>query len=232
MRRLALGCTLFGLFTAACSSAPDQPTAPGAGKANAPLSSLNCSADLANIQALTVDLFPGGNQNSVLTRWLQIVDLLSPPSPYDPATATSNTYNLVSYILDKYSSGQTIGGQSAANAAKVTSLVNQMFCFAGIDATLPGLGPDEGAGLYGPNSPATLITTGNKQGGVSLPPGNGNVTAQTLITIHRVPDFPGPLLTPLDQFPLYYEFNSSSGEEFTLDAVVGVCSLQGCLCRI
>jgi hypothetical protein len=51
------------------------------------------------------------------------------------------------------------------------------------------------------------------------------VSAQTLITIHRVPDFPGPLLTPLDQFPLYYEFNSSSGEEFNLDAVVGVCTI-------
>jgi hypothetical protein len=77
----------------------------------------------------------------------------------------------VDYILGKYSSGQTLGGQSPANAAKVVSLVNQIFCYSGINATLPGLGPDEGAGLYGPNSPATLITTGNKQGGVSLPPG-------------------------------------------------------------
>ena len=226
MRRLTLGCTLIiALITAACSGAPDQATAPAATKAAGPLSSLNCSADLASIQALSIDLFPGGNQNAVLTRWLQIVDLLSPPSPYDPAAANSNTYGLVDYILGKYSSGQTTGGQSAANAAKVTSIINQMFCYAGIDATLPGLGPDDGAGLYGPNSPATLITTGNKQGGVSLPPGNGNVTAQTLITIHRVPDFPGPLLTPLDQFPLYYEFNSSTGEQFNLDAVVGVCTI-------
>jgi Big-like domain-containing protein len=225
MRRLALGCTIIALATAACSGAPDQATAPAATKAAGPLSSLNCTADPASITALSIALFPGGNQNAVLTRWLQIADLLSPPSPYDPATANTNTYNLVDYILTKYSSGQTIGGQSAANAALVTSLVNQIFCYSGIDASLPGLGPDEGAGLYGPNSPATLITTGNKQGGVSLPPGNGNVSQQTLITIQRVPDSPGPLLTPLDQYPLFYEFNSSSGEEFTLDAVVGVCTI-------
>jgi hypothetical protein len=225
MRRLALGCTLIALITAACSSAPDQATAPAATKAAGPLSSLNCSADPASIRALSIDLFPGGNQNAVLTRWLQIVDLLSPPSPYDPAAANSNTYSVVDYILSKYSNGQTTGGQSPANAAKVVSLVNQIFCYSGINASLSGLGPDEGAGLYGPNSPATLITTGNKQGGVSLPPGNGNVTAQTLITIHRVPDFPGPLLTPLDQFPLYYEFNSSTGEQFNLDAVVGICTI-------
>src|SRR5262245_32382701 len=225
MRRLALACTVIALATAACSGAPDQATAPAATKAAGPLSSLTCSADPASITALSIALFPGGNQNAVLTRWLQIADLLSPPSPYDPVAANSNTYSLVDYILSKYSSGQTIGGPSPANEAKVTSLVNQIFCYSGIDATLPGLGPDDGAGLYGPNSPATLITTGNKQGGVQLPAGNGNVTQQTLITIHRRPDFPGPLLTPLDQFPLYYEFNSSSGEQFNFDAVVGVCTI-------
>ncbi|HSE68511.1 MAG TPA: hypothetical protein VLB12_16085, partial [Gemmatimonadales bacterium] len=232
MRRFALGCTLIALATAACSGAPDQPTAPAATKAAGPLSSLTCSADPASILALSIDLFAGGNQNAVYTRWLQIADLLSPPSPYDPATAISNTYSLVDYILTKYSSGQTIGGQSAENAAKVTSLVNQIFCYSGIDATLPGLGPDEGAGLYGPNSPATLITTGNHQAGVSLPAGDGNVTTQTLITISRLPDTPGPLLTPLDQFPLFYQFNSSSGESFNFDAIVGVCTIAPDLSRL
>ena len=139
----------------------------------------------------------------------------------------STTFNLVDYVLKKSQGpAQTVGGQSTANAAKVTSLVNQMFCYAGINAQIPGLGARRWLRpLRSERLPATLITTGNKQGGVSLPPGNGNVTAQTLITIHRVPDFPGPLLTPLDQFPLYYEFNSSSGEAFNLDAVVGVCTI-------
>lgn len=232
MRRLALGCTLIALITAACSSAPDQATAPAATKAAGPLSSLNCSADPASITALSIALFPGGNQNAVLTRWLQIVDLLSPPSPYDPVAANSNTFSVVGYIIDKYSTGQTIGGQSPANEAKVVSLVNQIFCFSGIDAGLTGLGPDEGAGLYGPNSPATLITTGNHQAGVSLPPGNGNVTSQTLITITRLPDSPGPLLTPLDQSALYYLFNSSTHEAFNLDAVVGVCTVASDLSRL
>jgi Big-like domain-containing protein len=234
MRRLSPPWILLSLFVVACSSSPDQSTAPPVGKSTAPVSALNngCTADPADITNLINTLFGGGNQNAVAVRWAQIVDLLSPPSPYDPVKADSSTFDLVGYIIDKYSNGLTLGGQSPSNAALVTSLVNQMFCFAGIDATLPGLGPDQGAGLYGPNSPATLITTGNKQGGISLPPGTGNVTTETLITIDRIPNFPGPLLTPLDQFPLYYQFNSSSGEPFNLDAVVGVCTLAPDLSRI
>jgi hypothetical protein len=53
------------------------------------------------------------------------------------------------------------------------------------------------------------------------------VTQPTIISLNRIqPDFPGPLLTPLDQYPLYYEFNTSSGETFLQDAVVSVCVAQ------
>jgi hypothetical protein len=97
MRRLALGCTLIALITAACSSAPDQarPSRYEGGR----------SAFLTQLQRRSgkhhgpVDRpLPGGTQNAVLTRWLQIVDLLSPPSPYDPVAANSNTYAVVGYI--------------------------------------------------------------------------------------------------------------------------------------
>src|SRR4029079_18312937 len=169
MRRLALACTLIALVTAACSSETDQTTAPAATRTAGLLSSVSCSADLAGIQTLINQLFPGGNQNAVSVRWGHNGDNISNGTAVD-----SVTFNLVDYVLKKYQSGQTIGGQSDANAANVTSLVNQMFCYAGINAQIPGLGPDDGFALYGPASPATLVTTGNKQGGVSLPPGNGN----------------------------------------------------------
>ena len=77
MRRLALGFTLIALITTACSNDTDQTTAPAATKAAGPLSSLSCSADLATIQTLINQLFPGGNQNAVSVRWGHIVDNLN-----------------------------------------------------------------------------------------------------------------------------------------------------------
>jgi hypothetical protein len=63
--------------------------------------------------------------------------------------------------------------------------------------------------------------------GISLPSGTGTVTQPTIISLRRIqPDFPGPLLTSLDQYPLYYEYNSSSGEIFLQDATVGVCTAE------
>jgi hypothetical protein len=235
MRRLAPTLIVGTLFLAACSDRSiDLPTAPAAVPSAPSLSNVApaCTADTAHITALIDSLFDGGNHTAVTARWQHIIDLLNPPAPYDPAAADSSTYDLAGYILEKYASGSTVGGQSTANGAKVTSLLNQMFCVAGIDAHLPGLGPDQGAGLYTPTSPATVITTGNQQGGISLPPGSGNVTTPTLITINRVPAFPGPLLTQLDQYPIFYEVNSSSGEAFANDAVVGVCSLASDVTRL
>lgn len=180
------------------------------------------------IEGLIDDLFDGGNQNAALQRWNQVKTLLTAPPPHDIANAQSLTYNLIDYALNKFNQGQlndvaAPGGTGQA----LTDLINLMFCFTGIPDVIGPIGSDGAAALYQPGSPPLLLIAPSGNGGISLPAGTGNVTQPTIISLNRIqPDFPGPLLTPLDQYPLYYEYNTSSGEDFLQDATISVCVAQ------
>jgi hypothetical protein len=68
------------------------------------------------------------------------------------------------------------------------------------------------------------VRTETRFSGVDVP--GGSVPQLTLVTITRLPDAPGPLRTPLDQFPAFYEFAASPPVRFNQDVVVGVCQAQ------
>jgi hypothetical protein len=91
--------------------------------------------------------------------------------------------------------------------------------------TLAALDPDGAAAVITPESPNTTVLTETKFSGVQV--NTGQVPQTTLITVTRLPNSPPPLLTPLAQFPFFYEFTSSPEVQFTSEVVVGVCQPNG-----
>jgi len=63
--------------------------------------------------------------------------------------------------------------------------------------------------------------TGTGWAGVHVP--QGSVADPTLVQVTRLPDSPSPLLTPFDQYPLFYEYTATGTTTFLLDLTVGVC---------
>ena len=91
--------------------------------------------------------------------------------------------------------------------------------------TLAALDPDGAAAVITPESPNTTVLTETQFSGVQV--NTGQVPQTTLITVTRLPNSPPPLLTPLAQFPFFYEFTASPPVQFTSDVVVGVCQPNG-----
>jgi hypothetical protein len=233
MRRFAAFLLLGSALVAGCSDQSiEQPGGPTSGPNPSLTTTAVCDPDplltAIRIEGLIDDLFDGGNQNAALQRWGQVEELITAPPPHDLDAVETNTYSLVSYALDKYNQGQlndltTPGGTGQA----LTDLINLLFCYTGIAGVVNPIGDDGAAALYQPGSPPLLLIAPSGHAGISLPAGTGNVTQPTIISLSRIqPDFPGPLLTALDQYPLYYQFNTSSGEEFLHDATIAVCTAE------
>ena len=230
MRRFA-ALLLFGsALVAGCADQTiEQPGGPTSGPNFTTATTAVCDPDplqtAIRIEGLIDDLFDGGNETAALQRWGQIEELITAPPPHDLDAVELNTYSLIGYALDKYNQGQlndvaTPGGTAQA----LTDLINLLFCYTGVGEEIDPIGDDGAAAVYQPGSPPLLLIAPSGYAGISLPAGTGTVTQPTVISLSRVqPDFPGPLLTPLDQYPLYYHFNTSSGETFLQDATVSVC---------
>jgi hypothetical protein len=135
------------------------------------------------------------------------------------AAARTSAFDLVKFILDKYKLGGLPG-----STADVVSLVNHVFCFAGLGLTISD--PTNSWLVYPSDGPQTLVT-GNGLAGTALP--GAVVTEPTLITITQLtgPGVPGagPLDTKLDQYPYFFEFfkGSATDAPLTQQVVVGVC---------
>src|SRR5690606_14538290 len=104
--------------------------------------------------------------------------------------------------------------------ANLRAFVNGLFCFTGMAQPNLTFSPDEAAGVVGPGSPTTTIVTATLYAGVQVP--GGSAPDLTLIRIRRLPDAPAPLLTPLDQYPAFYEFEAFPPSTFSQDLTVGV----------
>ena len=175
----------------------------------------------ANINLQIVALFGLGYRIPVVLAFDHIEDLLEAG---DTATARSKTLALVGFTLATYQKGKLNGGFSSATQQAVVTLVNSFFCFVGLpqSLTLAALGPDGAAAVLTPTSPDTAVVTGTKFAGVKVD--SGTVTQTVLVTITRLPDSPGPLLTQLDQYPLFYEVHvTPAGSSLALPVVVGTC---------
>jgi hypothetical protein len=85
------------------------------------------------------------------------------------------------------------------------------------------LGPDGALAVVDPASTDTVVTPIASAG--VLVNARSAPTA-SLITITRIHDTPPPLLTPLDQYPAFYEFQASPPVAFTAEVIVGVCQVD------
>ena len=144
-----------------------------------------------------------------------------------PAIAQGLMFRLVAFTLERYERGELRGGQSATTQAKLVEFIKALYCFVGLpepDLSAFSLGPDGAAAVVLPTSPDTVVVTETQAAGISIP--SGSVSTPTLVTITPLPDFPGPLNTPLDQYPSFYEFHSSSGVPFSADVIVGTCQVD------
>ncbi len=166
-------------------------------------------------------IFPRGGdaRSSALSRFNQIVKEVGRG---DTAAARVHAIQLTEFIVNKYEDGRLIGGQSITTQATLAQVLNGILCIADLPQVFgPGsLGDDGAAAFIYPTSGDTDVVTGTEWAGVHIPA--ASVVQPALVTIQRLPDFPGPLLTQLDQYPIYYEFHSTE-PSFTNDVVVGVC---------
>jgi hypothetical protein len=80
---------------------------------------------------------------------------------------------------------------------------------------------DDGAVVVVDSTSDTTVVTDTEWAGVDIDP--GDVSGPTLVTIQRLPDA-GPLLTPFDQYPLYFEFSASTAGPLPDEVVIGVCT--------
>ena len=220
MRRLAPALLATSLFLAACSDVgnqaptPSEPSAPEATLVNPP----GCPTD-AQMAVQIHNLFPKPLEGPALVRYAAIRAAMIANKT---TLARQLMYATVDWTLKQYNAGSLIGGKSAATQARVTTFINSLYCIVGLTApTIPpgALGIDGAVAIVSPSSTPTDVVTESRIAGIEIPP-NG-VTQPTLITVSRVA---GPLLTQLDQYPLYYEFRSDQPlNQNAADAVVGVC---------
>jgi hypothetical protein len=220
MKKVAFLVAVCCVTATACSDRPAEDSVAGPSFQNTASACLSSSAIEDGIRAI----FPsGGDRSSALSRFRQIQNEVGtrPPGP-DTATAQKHALSLVDFLLKKYQDGRLIGGQSVQTQAALAQVLNGILCTAGLEPVFgPGsLGPDGAAAFIYPTTPDTTVVTETEWAGVHIPA--ASVTVPTLVTIQRLPDFPGPLLTQLDQYPIYYEFHSTSST-FTNDVVVGIC---------
>ncbi|MFN8651878.1 MAG: hypothetical protein U0133_08275 [Gemmatimonadales bacterium] len=201
-------------------TAPEATPAPPAELNLAPPgcpSTLSLRADLTALytqpgQILIVNLKYTGIEVALLARKTEL--------------ARSLMYSLVQYTLDRYQKGELRGGQSSATQTKLVNVIKGLYCLVGLTAPAIPLGsltPDGAVEIVQPGE-NTTVATDTKFAGVQVPA--GAVTSPTLVTITRLPDFPGPLNTPLDQYPAYYQFTSSNGDTFASNVVVGTCQVK------
>jgi hypothetical protein len=235
MRRLAYAFLSSAFLISACSEEqPVQPNAPQAvdDRANviaSPADSARIAELIEGSQTLIQGLFgtwPSctGNCNAAMAKFDQIAELYTSPPPYNMESVVSHTYDLINFILAKYDAGIL---NDPPGADGVTELVNLLYQYAGIDATLCDIGADCDLGFYQPGSPAFTLMAPSGWASLEAPPGTGTVTLPTVLSLFRLtPDNDLSTLyleTQLDQYPLQYEFNSSSGEEFLQNVKLTVC---------
>ena len=170
-------------------------------------------------------VFPSGPaQDWVTVQFDSIVTLIGPiVGGPDSAAAHQKALAVSAFIIQQYHAGALIGGTSDATRAAAAELINGFLCLPGLtpDFSAAALDSDGAAVLITDSTPDTTVVTPDKFAGVQLD--SGSVPQTVLLTITRLPDSPGPLLTQLDQYPLYYEFHVTPQVPFTLPVLVGGC---------
>ncbi len=231
MRWTRLGVTLSAtLVLAACGertattgvSAPASPSAsvlpPAAAAATA-----TCPT-ARSLAADVVALFARNDKIAAAAQLTAAMVVIGTTPVLNSPRAQKLVLGIISFVLKKYWAGQLNGGSSATTQQEVVDLVNGLLCWIGMPQsfTLASLGSDGTAAVITPTTPDTTLVTDTKTAGVKVD--SGSVTQPVLVTIKRLPDSPGPLLTHLDQYPIFYEFSVTPDTgSFQLPVTVGVC---------
>jgi hypothetical protein len=207
-----------GVLATACGR-DERPAAPLAPSA-LPVPALTACPSADAIRQMFRDLFQHRNERTAAESRFNAV--LRKLRQGDSTTARSMTLELVRYILHKYETNRLAGGQSQATQDAVAQVINALLCTVGLPQTFGGGAlDDDGAVAIVDSTTDTTIVTETQWAGIDIEP--GDVTEPTLVTIQRLPDA-GPLFTPFDQYPLYYEFSASTTEPLDGAVVVGVCT--------
>jgi hypothetical protein len=230
MRRSGLAAVIISsLLVVACSEQPtaptDRTTPPGGGPA---FTAVCTSPTTSCIQNLINALFPKGDLlKSANSLWANIQTKVN-QGPKGLAQAQAKAMELVAFGLKNFYAGKLIGGMEEDTQDNLIALAAAVFQYTGLSSVPPipegGLGADGAAVIITPQSPTTLVITGTKEAGFSVPAGAAPTTV--LVTISPLPNSPGPLRTSLDQYPRFYHFASSPDVTFNLALTGSICQSQ------
>jgi hypothetical protein len=219
MRRLAAAVALGLLALSACTDRSESPTSPSGSqpKVNASILPSSCPS-YADIDRQIDNLFSIARGELVAEAKLNVIVLKLAVG--DQAGAQAAMFNLVDFTLQKYNAGLLIGGKSDATQAKVTTLINSLYCIVGLtppNIPVAALGPNGAAQVVPSTTTATVITQ-DQVAGIQV--NQGSLPQTTIVTITRAVQ---PLLYQGDQYPILYEFSTSPAVTLTTPQVVGVC---------
>ncbi len=177
-----------------------------------------------SINTLITQLFPPpGLLTAAQSQFTNVQRVLAQGNVAD---AQAKAIALAGFALQKYSTHQLIGNQSAATRTKLQSFIDQLFQFVGLGpASIPpgALGPDGAVAVVGPAG--GRVVTGSQLAGVDFP--IGALPQSVIVTISRSANQSDPLPTVLQQFPLFYDFKTfPEVPQFGQLATVGVCVLD------
>ncbi|MGH7550824.1 MAG: hypothetical protein ACREK3_08775 [Gemmatimonadota bacterium] len=121
----------------------------------------------------------------------------------DLDNAIGKTFNLIEFAVKHYEKGRLEdppGPQTTEEG--LTELLNALLVWVGLDPSFAG---DFDFEICKPNRKC-VFETGTQFAGISA-----TFTEQTLVTIARLPDDPGPFETfGFDDFPLFFDFSATS----------------------
>lgn len=208
--------SLFGLalLAAACSDTgsltelPDSPGAPIGGTAAV----LACTVDTAQVTALLTEAFSASpDENAALGKWNNIQHQVNDLG--DVATGKDKVFDLVDFIYLKLGKSP-----STISTTDFASLLNQLFCFVGIDAGITDPGD---TWIVHVGDPLVTFVTDDQLSGIQFP--SNAVTENTLVTAKQASTT--ALFTLLDKYPFVYDWSLSPAQTLTAgtEAIVGVC---------
>lgn len=198
------------VLLAACSdrvtTAPDTRVSP---RFNLDPNAIACTdISPSEITGLIETVFGAGSPdaNSALGKWNNIQ---KQKADGNLALVVEKTWDLIDFIVTKQKQNKLPANASSERLGRA------LFCFAGIDATLPQT--SNAWVVYTSDTSRTLVTA-DGHAGVRLT--GQNVEATSLISI--VPSVDS-LNTNLDKYPVVYEFSKYPSNTFTSGVVAAVC---------
>ncbi|WP_310569111.1 hypothetical protein [Gemmatimonas sp.] len=211
MRRILVAFSTYAVvLLAACSdrgtTAPDIQETP---RFNLDPNAIPCTdISPSEITGLIEAVFGAGSPdaNAALGKWSNIQ---KQKAAGNLALVVSKTWDLIDFIITKQKQNKL---PVNANSER---LGRALFCFAGINATLP---QSTNAWVVYPTDLTRTLVTDDGHAGIRL--SGANVDATSLISIVPSAD---TLNTNLDKYPVVYEFSKYPSNTFSSEIIAAVC---------